>query len=421
MVERESCTPTTTDSTLDEGEVLESPRMSAPSRASTLTDAAFGPALDPLMQVRPDHEWYVNLDAQLPPEHYGVGRRLRALFRANAQSLAHLHVGLVGQGGTGKSTLVRQAMADLRDVGILPVFVNARESFDQVDMAFADVVLVLVEAVVRELVERAATIQLDPMLLERVRRWFAEEVIGEDQRREIVGDLGSEASAGLDIPLIAQFATRVRGTLRSSNDYRREIRQRAARDPDELLSGANALLDGVHKALAARKQRLCVVFDNLEKIHDRQQIDAAILSRAEDLRRLRCHVIYFFSPADQYAPVTIQANQLFKIIEVPVIPVRIDRAGPKDQICEEAMQAITKLLERRLDIDTLFTQPENCVHMIAAWSGGRLRDIIELARQACEFAEFDPRAGAVDGAHIERAAPRWRMRWRGSTTFTLAA
>jgi hypothetical protein len=87
-----------------------------------------------------------------------------------------------------------------------------------------------------------------------------------------------------------------------------------------------------------------------------------------------------------------------------VIPVRLDRAEPPDRVCDEAMQAITQLLDRRLVSDAVFAEPEVCIRSIAAWSGGRLRDIIELARQACEFADFDPRADKVDAGHIERAA-----------------
>ena len=152
--------------------------MEESTRATTLSAAAFGLALNPLEIVRPGHEWYVDLDKLLPREHYGITARLDNLFRENRGPKQFIQIGLAGQGGTGKSTLVRQSMADLREIGILPVYVNARESFDQVDIAFADVVLVLVEAVVRTLVERGETITLDPKLRERVRRWFAEEIVG---------------------------------------------------------------------------------------------------------------------------------------------------------------------------------------------------------------------------------------------------
>src|SRR5690606_16105311 len=125
-----------------------------------------------------------------------------------------------GHGGTGKSTLIRQAMTDLRGLGILPVYINARESLDQVDMVFSDVVLVLVEAVVRTLVEDGQTLTLDPRHLELVRSWFADTLVSEERRSTLFGELATEAQAGLDLPLIARFAAKIQGTLRSSNEYR---------------------------------------------------------------------------------------------------------------------------------------------------------------------------------------------------------
>ncbi|MFV8753033.1 AAA family ATPase [Nannocystaceae bacterium ST9] len=378
--------------------------MDEPTRAATLTAAAFGPALDPLLLVPPGHAWYVDLDKLLPREHYGVTAQLDNLFRENRGPGQFIQVGLAGQGGTGKSTLVRQSMEDLRQIGILPVYVNARESFDQANIAFADVVLVLIEAVVRTLVERGETIALSPKLLERVRHWFVEEIVGETHSTELLGELQTEASTIGGIPLLASLAARLKGTVRSDNVYRTEIRRRAARDPEELISGANALLDGVHAALADRKQRICVVFDNLEKLADRSQVDSAILRRSDDLARLRCHIIYFLSPVDIHAPTIIQANQSLKVIEVPVIPIRESAEESIDVVHEHAIRAIHRLIERRIDLDRLFADPGECVRALARWSGGRLRDVIELARQACEFADFDAKADRVSVEHVDRAA-----------------
>lgn len=372
--------------------------------AKTLSEAAFGAALSPHHLVRPDHEFYVKLDNYLPAQHYGVTRKLRQLFEHNPN---WLHIGLMGHGGTGKSTLVRQAMVDLRSRGILPIYINAEESFDQIDMSFADLVLVLVEAVVRALVEEASTIELDPAKLELVRSWFRDEVVSESHKNALVGELSAHAEAGVSLPEIASAAGRVSGTLRSDNEYRTEIRKRIGRDPRALTVSANLLLDAVHEALDQRSQRLCVVFDNLEKIQDREQVAAAVLRRADDLRRLRCHAIYFMSPADQYSPVihTRQADQHFaQLVEVPVIPIRIHKDAPNSSVDARALDAVKALLERRIVLEAIFESTEDCIAAIARWSGGRLRDIIDLTRQACEVADFDPEAARVQVKHIDDAA-----------------
>src|SRR5690606_18216718 len=51
----------------------------------------------------------------------------------------------------------------------------------------------------------------------------------------------------------------------------------------------------------------------------------------------------------------------------------------------------------------LFTDRPASIAAIARWSGGRLRDIIEIARQACEFAHVDTQATKVELRHIDAA------------------
>src|SRR5690606_1564938 len=106
---------------------------------------------------------------------------------------------------------------------------------------------------------------------------------------------------------LAKFAAKVTAALKSNTSYRKVIRSHAERDLHDLVSRINMLLDGVHAALGPRRQQLCVVFDNLEKFYRRDLIDQAVLRRADEFRLLHCHLLLFFSPADQYAPRTIQA------------------------------------------------------------------------------------------------------------------
>ncbi len=132
-----------------------------------------------------------------------------------------------------------------------------------------------------------------------VELWFAEELLTETHRKEIVGTVLTEAKAEGGIPFLAKLTAKVTGVLKSDNEYRKEIRRQAERDPADLVRRANALLDAAATAISlasGEKRRIAVVLDNLEKLNDRQ-VDAAVLRRADELRQLRCHLVLFFDPA----------------------------------------------------------------------------------------------------------------------------
>lgn len=377
--------------------------MAARHGQATTPEEAFW-TLDPFAVVKPGHDWFVNLEAILPREHYGVSRKLRRHLGPSAQRPDFVHIGLMGHAGTGKTTLTRSALAELAGDGLTPVFIDALQAFDNTDFRFSDAVLVLVEAVVSHLHHHQ--VELDPDLAKTVRNWFAEELILESHKRDIEGSLETSATAHSMIPLLATFSAKIKGALKSNNEYRTEIRRRAERDPAELIRRTNLLLDGAHAALPQRK--LVVVFDNLEKMPP-ELVDQAIIQRADELRRLRANVLFFFNPASEYAPSTVHASSAFTCINVPVMPVRFP-GDAEDVVRDEARKAIEQLLSRRLLLDRVFEDPRAAIDRLAQVSGGHLRHIFQIARRAVEDTEPDP----VTMTALEKAARWWGNRMTSS-------
>lgn len=148
--------------------------------------------------------------------------------------------------------------------------------------------------------------------------------------------------------------------------------------------------------------RILVVIDNLEKFEKREIVERAVISRAGELRDLRCHLIAFLHPADLYAPRTISASAAFqKVISLPSLPIRERKDGVRkiDRTCVAAVRA---LLDRRVELDSIFEDGESAVEALLRYSGGHLRDILAIAREACELF-----VGTKVGlAQIEAAARR---------------
>ncbi|MFV8752961.1 hypothetical protein ACNOYE_20640 [Nannocystaceae bacterium ST9] len=371
--------------------------MSTLQRATTVEEAFH--TLDPFALVKPSDPLYANFEPLLPFEHYGVTAKLERHFRLIQTQPGWQHIGIVGHKGTGKTTLVRKAMSELRQHGLMPIHVNSLLTFDQGDFKFSDVMLVIARAVIGCLAEQS--IELPVGLVDEVQHWFAEELLEETHSKQIRSAV--EASVGVQnkLALLSAFSAKVTAALQTDNDYRQVIRRRAERDPSDLVQRVNRLLDGAHQALAGRKQQLCVVFDELEKIATRGLVDEAVLRRSDDFRQLRCHLILFFSPADNYSPLTVQAGQAFSLVTVPVLPVRFQ--GDRPQVVRpDARRAVEMLLDARMILGNVLADVDACVDAIARLSGGHVRDLLTLARYAGEFAE----PNKVTVANIEKAGRR---------------
>lgn len=357
-------------------------------------------AFDPHTQLLVNDPRFADFEKILDREHYeGVSAPIRRRFTNPARAPGSVKFAVMGHQGTGKSTLVGRAMAGLRDIGIMPVTIDALTDFDQADMVLSDVVLVIVRAVIAELA--AQEIELERDVVEAIHAWFADELLTEVHKTEIQASMTSEAAAGLDIPALAKFAARFIAALKHDNEYRTEIRKRALRDTNVLINRANLLLRAAHDKLAARKQELCVVLDNLEKVTDREMVARAVLAPAQELRRLAVHIVWFLHPADDYAPRGVAASAAWPVITVPALPVR-HRGDDVALVREDARNAVHRLLDARAELDAVFEEPEPAIVELARLSGGHVRDILRMAARAAELAE----PSKIGMRHIHAAA-RW--------------
>ncbi|KIG11934.1 Type II secretory pathway, ATPase PulE/Tfp pilus assembly pathway, ATPase PilB [Enhygromyxa salina] len=369
--------------------------MSTFQRAKN-TEEAFR-ALDPFALIKPGDPRFADFDAILAREHYGVSSNLKRHFRGILQDPQWMHIGIVGHKGTGKTTLVRKAMTELRSEGVMAVQIDAMLELDQGNFTFADMMLVVARSVIACVQDQ--NIEIDGALVQLIMDWFAVELLEEEHRKEITAAAEAKVGSGPALALLAEISATVTAALKSDNVYRQMIRRQAERNLAELVARVNALLDGVHAALEPRRQQLCVVFDNLEKFDDRTLVDRAVLRRADEFRQLRCHLLLFFSPADQYAPRTVQASQAFPLVTVPVLPVRF-LGDPAEHVRPDAKRAVERLLDARLELAAVFADVDAAIEALARLSGGHVRDLLHLARQAGENAE----PAKIQVHHIQAAS-----------------
>ena len=355
-----------------------------PVRADTLTEAFWN--FDPFAVVDSTSPFFVDLGDFLDADSYGVAPFLKRRLSFEGRRRRFQHLGIVGHRGSGKTTQVRQTLSGLSPEGLRPVLVDALTNLDQGEFHFADCLLVIVRRVFDALVEwKIEALPSDE--LELVRLWFAEDLLTREQSRTLQAEVTTEAKAETGLPFIAKLTAKLTAALKSNNVYRKEIRQRAERDVDDLVFRTNRVLDMANAALRSSDDAppgLVIVFDNLEKIADRTVVGEAIIRRAEELRKLRTHAVYFFDPADQYSPSVSQPTQAFETHILPMVPIR-DKDESMETVSPGALRVIRELLDRRADLSTVFENVDVCVTEIARASGGLLRDVFQIARRACEL------------------------------------
>jgi hypothetical protein len=367
-------------------------------RAATPADAFW--TLDPFVEVRPGDPWHTDLDAALSSSRYGVVTWLTQRLTPTHVRPEFCHLGIVGTKGTGKTTQVRKAMADLAPHGVHAVVVNALAAFDQADLSFSDLILVLAQKVVEALDE--AGVEVPREHFELLKLWFAEELLSEDHRRQILASVEAEAQTSVGVRFLAKLSAKVTGTLKSDNEYRREIRRRAERDPAVLVDRANSLLDAAARSLseaAGAGREIAIVVDNLEKLSNRHLVDAAVLRRADALRQLRCHLVLFFDTAAAFAPAPVRAGAAGRTKTVPMLPVR-ERVDPPDHVALEVVNALRELLGPPGRPGCRLRAARRVSSVGALFSGGRLRDVFHVVQRACDLAG----PGKIRRADLDAAA-----------------
>ncbi len=367
-------------------------------QATTPSDAFW--ALDPFSAVSPAEPWYADLESHFIGHPYGVRRALVNKLKPSTFARQYRQTALVGLSRTGKSTMVRGAMKDLDAFNLRPIYVDALSSFDQGTFTFADVLFVIARACLATL-EGEGVKGLPKEEFDAVKLWFADDLSIESSgfKKEFAAEAGVEAGAG--VPFLGKFFARLTASLKADNSYRREIREQGDRDPQLLTSRVNLLLDGAQKALSeklGREIEFVVVFDNLEKINNDTQVNETLIRRAEDLRAIHAHLVLFLSLFNQHAPLEQSANDVFDVVPIPALPIR-RQTDEHDFVSAEALSAVRDIVSRRVNLDDVFTEADECLRRALRASGGRLGDFMYVLRRACE--EADP--GKVTPEVIDRA------------------
>ncbi len=359
-------------------------------RATTIQEAQWACELVPLPEG--DSRW-VNLTQIRGTD---VQKRLfKLLVKPESAKDAFSHITFAGHRGCGKSTELLQLSETLKPGKFLVINCQANEELDTSDIEYSDLLL----AASKVLVERVGKeFHLNQELLEQLTKWFAEvtEVDTETVKKEIA--LQTEAKAETGVPFFASFLAKLTALIKGTKEHREEIRKRILKSPDQLIFSVNQILDDCYRAVKENGsyEEIVLVFDNIDR-YAPDTVQKILVEQADNLKRLRCNIIYTVPISLIYDPRGTALPDVFKNVVLPMIKIR-ERDQSWNQTYAPGVKKLAEVIERRVEVAKVFSKPE-LVTALALKSGGSLRELMRLVQEAC----IEATADKIDQAAVEKA------------------
>ncbi len=285
-----------------------------------------------------------------------------------------------GHIGCGKSTELQRLKSELEALGFHVVYFESSQDLDMADIDISDILLSVARQVSVSL--EGIGIQLKPGYFSNL---FKE--IGDLLQTPINISATAELSLG-----IAKITAKTKDSAQTRNQLRQYLEPRT----NSILQAINEeILDKAIEKLKQRGQKgLVVIVDNLDRVDmrpvasGRTQPEYLFIDRGEQLRRLKCHLVYTI-------PLTLIFSNEYETLKnrlgggiapkiLPMVLVR-NRDGSDS---EPGMSLLRQLVlarafpevpwhDRLSLITDLFEHPET-LDRICRVSGGHIRNLLGL-------------------------------------------
>ncbi|MEC4880579.1 MAG: hypothetical protein SAL70_04400 [Scytonema sp. PMC 1070.18] len=275
---------------------------------------------------------------------------------------------LAGHRGGGKTTELRRLQQQLNN-NYTVIWIDTEAALDRYNIGYAEVVVLIGMRIFEEVFQSAWGIQdnLLDELLESLKT-----VVLQDEDTEDTGLAVPEIIKKLGLILKQGLTRKVTTTL--------NIRPQLSK----IIERVNVIIEAAEKK---RKQKIVTIVDGLDR-HD--QMTALEMFASPLLTQLSCHIIYTIPISLRYSPSFRQPMESFqKCLDLTNPPVfECDKnLSPTTQPNKEGREILKTVINKRIarlgDAYKGLFNPD-ALDFICEKSGGVMRDLIRLARTACE-------------------------------------
>ncbi|MDX2257066.1 MAG: AAA family ATPase [Pseudanabaenaceae cyanobacterium bins.39] len=303
-----------------------------------------------------------------------------------------------GHIGCGKSTEILQLKQKLESEGFHVVYFESSQDMEMGDVDLSDILL----AIARRVVE-----SLEEIKVKTEAKGFRAMLNGAVKILQTEIDLSAE----VDVPGLGKVEANTSGEFslslgigklsaktKDSPDMRSKLRGYMEPKTNGLLDLINQeiLLPAIADLKKIGKEGLVVIVDNLDRVDDspkpwgRPQTEYLFVDRAEQLRKLQCHLVYTMPLALRFSRdySTLTARFMTDPIVLPMVPV-VRRDGNSH---EEGLTLLRQMIlarvmpdqspEARLQAIELVFDNIATLDRLCFASGGHVRNIMRLLNDA---------------------------------------
>ncbi|MBT9315299.1 P-loop NTPase family protein [Leptothoe spongobia] len=314
-----------------------------------------------------------------------------------------------GHIGCGKSTELSRLRQELEDDGYHVVYFESTDDLDMGDVDISDILLAIAKQVSKSLED--ARLRLAPnkfqTLLKSAADLLNSEVTGLKVKIPEVGGLKVADEVGLSAEdgnySLAFGIGELTTKAKDSKDVRSLLRQHLEPRINSILDVINReLIDTANQQLLDQgKAGLVVIVDNLDRIDNkprgqgRRQPEYLFVDRGDQLKKLRCHVVYTVPLVLSFS--NEQENLTNRFGSAPQVLPMVRTQNRDGSPCKAGIDSLRQMLlarafpelsteERLAKVGELFDSIETLDRLCLA-SGGHVRNLLVLINYCLKKAD----------------------------------
>ncbi|WP_027402064.1 P-loop NTPase fold protein [Aphanizomenon flos-aquae] len=286
-----------------------------------------------------------------------------------------------GHRGAGKSTELKRLKKYLEEQRLRVIYFAAGDALEEEDIEHTDILLACTRYLLEDLKDSA---NANPLINWLKDRWKSLQELASTE----ISFEQTSVEAG-----ITQFA-KVTSVMKSSPSSRQKIQQEVEKHTPSLIEELNKFIDEARLTLASQYSGIVVIADNLDRIalvfnqvSQRSNHDQIFIDRSEQLKRLKCHMIYTVPISMAYSDRATTLEDRFGLIQSLPMIMTHTRDGqeypPGIDKLKEIVEKRIKVVSNQLNLNNIF-ESEEILQKICLMSGGHVRNLILLMRTALE-------------------------------------